>query len=107
MFQNLTPYLEFAINQQFISENLCENRDNPDSNCNGHCQLRKMLTEDDDNSRPIEIRFRTDVDYWYSVVIESVVPVLIAVEISSGFEFKSTFYNSSLQEIDPPPPRTS
>jgi hypothetical protein len=39
--------LEFYLNQQFIAKNLCENRDKPYMHCNGKCQLRKKLREED------------------------------------------------------------
>ena len=33
----------FYLNQRYIAENLCENRDQPMLHCEGHCQLRKVL----------------------------------------------------------------
>lgn len=36
----------FYINQTYIAQNLCENRDKPQMNCNGHCQLTKKLKDE-------------------------------------------------------------
>jgi hypothetical protein len=33
----------FNINQTYIAKELCVNRNNPNSNCNGHCYLCKKL----------------------------------------------------------------
>jgi hypothetical protein len=34
------------INRDYISKNLCENRNNPQVHCNGSCHLKKQLNED-------------------------------------------------------------
>lgn len=33
----------FNMNQDYIASNLCENRDKPQTRCNGRCQLSKQL----------------------------------------------------------------
>ena len=40
---------DFVINQKQIAAELCENRDNPGSDCAGRCQLKKQLEK---NSQP-------------------------------------------------------
>lgn len=35
----------FYINQTEIADELCENKDKPAMNCNGHCYLKKELTK--------------------------------------------------------------
>lgn len=37
----------FYVNQQVISQTLCENRNLPAKQCNGKCYLGKQLKEDD------------------------------------------------------------
>ena len=37
----------FAINQTFIAENLCENRDKPEMQCNGSCVMNEKLSQVD------------------------------------------------------------
>jgi len=39
------PFLEYALNYDYISENLCINRDKPESHCKGKCHLKKRLQE--------------------------------------------------------------
>ena len=36
-------YLKFEIQEDYIVENLCENKENPESLCGGHCYLQKQL----------------------------------------------------------------
>ncbi len=42
----------WQANQQYIAQNLCENRDNPDSDCGGSCHLEKQLENADENNAP-------------------------------------------------------
>ncbi len=37
------PYIEYAVFKDFIVKNLCINRNNPKSKCNGKCHLAKQL----------------------------------------------------------------
>ena len=37
------PYLWYYSNYQYIASELCINRHNPNSDCNGSCQLKKMV----------------------------------------------------------------
>lgn len=42
----------WQANQQYIAQNLCENRNNPDSDCGGSCHLEKQLDNADENKAP-------------------------------------------------------
>ncbi|RYZ23596.1 MAG: hypothetical protein EOO16_04155, partial [Chitinophagaceae bacterium] len=37
---------EFRVNQAWIAERLCENRDRPQLKCGGRCQLMKRMAEE-------------------------------------------------------------
>ncbi len=50
LFQNISKLIivvNFQINREYISKNLCVNRDKPKSCCEGKCELKKQLDEDD------------------------------------------------------------
>jgi hypothetical protein len=40
----------FKANQDFIAQNLCENRDKPQMKCCGKCLLKKKLAQSENNS---------------------------------------------------------
>lgn len=42
----LWPLVDYAINYDYIVDNLCENRDKPEMQCNGKCYLTKQLAEE-------------------------------------------------------------
>ncbi len=44
-------YFNYWSNQEFIAQNLCENRDEPVMECNGKCHLKKELDKDDDRKQ--------------------------------------------------------
>ena len=43
LFKPLFPFIDYAINKDYIAKNLCENRAKPKLNCNGKCHLMKQL----------------------------------------------------------------
>ena len=45
MFAELGIYLSFKLNQDYIAEFLCIDKDNPESTCQGCCQLKNKLEE--------------------------------------------------------------
>lgn len=58
MLRPIAPFVEYAINYDYIAKVLCINKDNPELNCNGKCQLMEKLKqqeEDDFNSLRIHM----------------------------------------------------
>ena len=49
MLRPITPFVEYAINYDYISKVLCINKDKPDLRCNGKCQLMKKLEKQQDD----------------------------------------------------------
>lgn len=39
----LLPFVEYAVNREYISQNLCINRDKPRNCCHGKCYLEEQL----------------------------------------------------------------
>jgi len=44
------PFIEYAVNKDYIVKNLCVNRDKPKSCCAGKCHLKKELAKNDTTS---------------------------------------------------------
>ncbi len=42
--QNTWVSVDFLSNQDYIVEELCENKDKPEMNCEGRCYLKKRMT---------------------------------------------------------------
>jgi hypothetical protein len=39
------PYIEYAINRDYIEKNLCVEKLNPDNSCHGKCHLQDLLNK--------------------------------------------------------------
>lgn len=46
----LLPYIEYAVFKDYIAKNLCINRDNPKSCCQGKCHLKKQIERTSETS---------------------------------------------------------
>jgi hypothetical protein len=46
-------WLEYQLNKDFISQNLCINKSKPKLHCNGKCQMMKKMAEEEHRDAPI------------------------------------------------------
>jgi len=44
------PFIEYALFRDYISKNLCVNKDKPKSCCHGKCYLKKQLSKSNSTS---------------------------------------------------------
>ncbi len=50
-FSKAVIVVDFYANQDYITKNLCENRDKPTMHCCGRCQLRKRFNREEDHDK--------------------------------------------------------
>jgi len=53
VFKPVFPIVEYIVFYDYISTELCENRDEPELECNGTCHLKKELSKVADSENPI------------------------------------------------------
>lgn len=53
-FTRLFIYAGYEVNQKYIAEKLCENRNKPWLNCNGRCYLMKKIKQAEEKERSTE-----------------------------------------------------
>lgn len=51
MFRPVLPLFEYLVNQDYIAEFLCINKDKPELSCNGKCYLAKQLQKASEEKR--------------------------------------------------------
>jgi len=51
MFRPVLPLFEYLVNQDYIAEFLCINKDKPELACNGKCYLAKQLKKASEEKR--------------------------------------------------------
>lgn len=49
MLRPIQPYVEYVVNQDYIIEFLCSNKEKPELQCNGKCYLAKQLEKQEQN----------------------------------------------------------
>ncbi len=49
MLRPVQPYVEYILNQDYIAEFLCINKDKPELQCNGKCHLVKEIEKQQKN----------------------------------------------------------
>lgn len=64
-FSELLVLLSFKINQDYISKNLCIEKDVEDSTCKGCCQLKLRLNEQEKQKKelPPQSREKQNIDF--------------------------------------------
>lgn len=56
MLRPIGPFVEYAINYDYIAKVLCLNRDQPELQCNGKCQLmQKLKQQQEDDFKSLRI----------------------------------------------------
>lgn len=69
LIKPLWPLAEYAVNYDYIVENLCENRATPSLHCDGKCYLAKQLAKESEGSdkNPFEgKRFNVEIQFLSS-----------------------------------------
>ena len=57
------PILDYAVNYQYISTQLCKNRDKPELRCNGKCYVKKEIQKSSENENTKESKIQiTSID---------------------------------------------
>jgi len=84
-FGSVGIFIHFKINQEFIAKVLCINREKPELQCNGHCQLSKELQaheEQQQSDLPVE-RLKQEIQYfWQPIVVTTIILSLLSEKAS-------------------------
>lgn len=51
MLKPVLPVFDYVINQDYIAEYLCINKDKPEMHCNGKCYLMEMLASENQEKK--------------------------------------------------------
>src|SRR5690606_3619645 len=51
MLKPVMPVFEYVINQDYIAEYLCINKDKPEMDCNGKCYLMQKIQKENDEKK--------------------------------------------------------
>lgn len=109
LIKPLWPLAEYAINYNYIIENLCENRDRPFLNCDGKCYLAKQLAKESEGTdkNPFENRpSKTDIQFVISLDLSvhfGLDPADVALALNNFNTSNNLFSTLFLTDISHPP----
>lgn len=89
MIRPVMPIISYAVNYEYISTELCENKDKPEMECNGKCHLKKELAKEIQENNPVSDSKKVNF-------VES--SLLFCSEIHS-FKFESIFFEEENQNL--------
>ncbi len=99
--------IDFKINQDFIAEVLCINKEKPMSTCNGKCYLSEQLKkaeEQEEKQAPTNKKERLEVIYCYSENLSDFLPFIDDYKSKLKPAYENEFYHSSfIPDIFHPP----
>ncbi|MEC7782155.1 hypothetical protein [Leeuwenhoekiella palythoae] len=84
------PFLEYALDYEYISTVLCENKDKPQLNCNGKCYLMQALadaSEKESTQKKKSTMSSIELLPFIIEVNELSIPIVFAEETQVTFSF--------------------
>lgn len=108
MVRPAVPYFDYLLNKSYIANNLCVNKDKPDSDCQGKCHLVKELKKvnnqepgpNQGNSPRLELE-----KYPLAILSMVVVELVSGCKKSNLYKHYSFSVKSALTECFTPPPQ--
>lgn len=102
MLRPIAPFVEYAINYDYIAKVLCINKDKPEMSCKGKCQLMKKLEQQqEDDFKSLRIAMEEyPIGFVQIVNVETPTPFQY---IKSSFLYKQSYtYQYSPSVFHPP-----
>ncbi|AQX14372.1 hypothetical protein BAX94_03585 [Elizabethkingia meningoseptica] len=106
VFKPLTPVVDYVINYDYISQELCINKNRPEIHCNGKCYLGKELakaSQEDVSTAKSKNQGQKHVDSYIPTEISEIKITTLFFEASAGFTYKKSYYYLFLDYIFKPP----
>ncbi|WP_147300487.1 hypothetical protein [Tenacibaculum gallaicum] len=103
MLRPIAPFVEYAINYDYISKVLCINKDKPELNCNGKCQLMMELEkQQDDDFKSLRISMEE-----YPIGFVSILNIDLEekqlIKEKGTFSYKKNYHYLFNKEVFHPP----
>jgi hypothetical protein len=112
------PVLQFGwevwyyVNQEYVTEELCENQDRPELDCNGQCYLMKQLalSEGNDDSKSDEqqvpvnpFKLKVETPIFAQISFFDIASDIETNKKRDGFFYSDYFSLSHISDIFHPP----
>ncbi len=102
VFRIAFPLIEYVVDYNYISEELCVEKDNPNNDCHGSCYLSKQIERE---VNPVSKEKTVIIDFIKlpHLLAESELNILPQNSILEYFTFHNKIINYSSKPLTPPP----
>ncbi len=91
LLRPVIPVVEYAANYDYISKELCVNKNKPKLHCNGKCHLMKELAKASEQEKPASEK-KTGEHPAEVLFLQPIAELKIAVEVYAVYPKQSFFY---------------
>lgn len=96
-------YAYYELDPIGFIERLCENKDNPELQCNGKCHLKKVAENNTDNQQePAKSTSLKEITLFVVNKLDYSLSIIKKIE-NINFDYKNLYAFSSTHKIDRPP----
>ncbi|WP_303318831.1 hypothetical protein Q4Q34_05090 [Flavivirga abyssicola] len=93
MLRPIQPYVEYVLNQDYIAEFLCINKDKPELQCNGKCHLAKEFGKQQRNeSKSLRVSLENYPIGFVEILQIKILPSFASSEKDKAFSFQKLYY---------------
>ena len=103
MLRPIAPFVEYAINYDYISKVLCINKDKPELECNGKCQLMKKLEKQQEEDYKLLRITIEDYPIGFVSVLNLDLRTKLCFKEKETFYYNKNYYYLRNTEIFHPP----
>lgn len=100
----------FMLNQQEVTETLCENKDKVEMQCNGKCYLSKQLQKVENQQNPTETKTNPFSKFQENIIlyfkqIKNQIPTLKLpiIRLASHYSYENTYHFTFENHLLKPP----
>ena len=88
----ILPVLDYAVNYQYITKELCVNKSKPKMQCNGKCHLMKELAKASENEKPISSNKKQLLQESEVLFVETIKTINVVGVFAIHSKNKNTHY---------------
>lgn len=89
MIRPVMPIISYAVNYEYISTELCENKDDVEMECNGKCHLKKELAKEIQENNPASESKKVNFAETSMLFCSDILP----------FTFEKMFFDEEVQNV--------
>ena len=103
LLRALSPYMDYAVNKEYIATFLCINKDIPDSDCHGKCHLKKELKKVAQEEKKTSKTISEEIQFHCIMTTLFEFKALASHKLTHETRYQFLGYHFDLHQQNPPP----